>query len=108
MVSGGTISNQGTFNNVDPIIRDGLGVPQLTAETSKNITAGFTFCPLTNLSFVVDFYNVKIDDRVLFTNEIGFEGGTANNNPVEEILFDNYITSLNFFCKCCKHQHYWS
>tara|TARA_R110002167_G_scaffold37341_13_gene117082 strand:- start:409 stop:3048 length:2640 start_codon:yes stop_codon:yes gene_type:complete len=97
LVSGGTISNQGTFNNVDPIIRDGLGVPQLTAETSKNITAGFTYSPLTNLSFAVDFYNVKIDNRVLFTNEIGFDGDTANNNPVEEILLDNDITSLKFF-----------
>jgi len=97
LVSGGTISNQGTFNNVDPIIRDGLGVPQLTAETSKNITAGFTYKPIENLSFAVDFYNVKIDDRVLFTNEIGFDGDDTTNNPVEEILLANDITSLKFF-----------
>ncbi|SHI36330.1 iron complex outermembrane recepter protein [Arenibacter nanhaiticus] len=97
LVSGGTISNQGTFNNVDPIIRDGLGVPQLTAETSKNITAGFTYKPIENLSFAVDFYNVKIDDRVLFTNEIGFDGDATTDNPVEEILLANDITSLKFF-----------
>lgn len=97
LVSGGTISNQGTFNNVDPIIRDGLGVPQLTAETSKNVSAGFTFNPISNLSIAVDFYNVKIDDRVLFTNEIGFDGDDNTNNPVEEILIDNAITSLKFF-----------
>ncbi|CAN0364317.1 unnamed protein product, partial [Ectocarpus sp. 4 AP-2014] len=64
LVSGGTVSNQGTFNNVDPIIRDGLGVPQLTAETSKNITAGITYKLDSNLSVSVDFYNVKVDDRV--------------------------------------------
>lgn len=97
LVSGGTISNQGTFNNVDPIIRDGLGVPQLTAETSKNVSAGFTFNPVTNLSIAVDFYNVKIDNRVLFTNEIGFDGDDSANNPVENILIDNAITSLKFF-----------
>lgn len=97
LVSGGTISNQGTFNNVDPIIRDGLGVPQLTAETSKNISAGITYKPLNNLSLSMDFYNVKVDDRVLFTNEIGFDGDDASTNPVEQILIDNSITSLKFF-----------
>lgn len=97
LVSGGSISNQGTFNNVDPIIREGLGVPQLTAETSKNISAGVTFKPLNNLSLSLDFYNVKVDNRVLFTNEIGFDSNTADTNPVEQILIDNSITSLKFF-----------
>ncbi|MFT7066046.1 MAG: iron complex outermembrane receptor protein [Sediminicola sp.] len=97
LVSGGTISNQGTFNNVDPVIRDGLGVPQLTAETSKNISAGITFKPVANLSLSVDYYNVKVDDRVLFTGEIGFDGDNTGTNPVEQILLDNSITSLKFF-----------
>jgi iron complex outermembrane recepter protein len=97
LVSGGTVSNQGTFNNVDPIIRDGLGVPQLTAETSKNISAGITYKPVPNLSLSVDFYNVKVDDRVLFTGEIGFDGDGGTTNPVEQILLDNSITSLKFF-----------
>jgi iron complex outermembrane receptor protein len=97
LVSGGTVSNQGTFNNVDPIIRDGLGIPQLTAETSKNISAGITYKPVPNLSLSVDFYNVKVDDRVLFTGEIGFDGDTGTTNPVEQILLDNSITSLKFF-----------
>ncbi|MEX0275047.1 MAG: TonB-dependent receptor [Flavobacteriaceae bacterium] len=97
LVSGGTVSNQGTFNNVDPVIRDGLGVPQLTAETSKNISAGITFRPTRNLSVSVDYYNVKVDDRVLFTGEIGFDGDDGNTNPVEQILLDNDITSLKFF-----------
>ncbi|WP_242082995.1 TonB-dependent receptor [Aestuariivivens sediminis] len=97
LVSGGTISNQGTFNNVDPIIREGLGVPQLTAETSKNIAAGITFKPTSNLSLSADFYNVKVDDRVLFTGEIGFDGDSGSNNPVEQILLTNSITSLKFF-----------
>ncbi|WP_245167526.1 TonB-dependent receptor [Croceivirga sp. JEA036] len=97
LVSGRTISNQGTFNNVDPIIRDGLGVPQLTAETSKNISAGITFKPIPNLFFSLDYYNVKVDDRVLFTGEIGFDGDNTTTNPVEEILEANDITSLKFF-----------
>jgi iron complex outermembrane receptor protein len=97
LVSGGTISNQGTFNNVDPVIRQGLGVPQLTAETSKNISAGITYKPATNLSVSLDFYNVKVDDRVLFTGEIGFDEDAGSTNPVEQVLLDNSITSLKFF-----------
>ncbi len=97
LVSGGTVSNQGTFNNVDPIIRDGLGVPQLTAETSENISAGITYKPVPNLSLSADFYSVKVDDRVLFTGEIGFDGDAGTTNPVEQILLDNSITSLKFF-----------
>ena len=105
LVSGGTISNQGTFNNVDPIIREGLGVPQLTAETSKNISAGITYKVDNNLSLSADFYNVKVDDRVLFTGEIGYKDGSPPTdtdpavvtNPVEQILLDNSITSLKFF-----------
>ncbi len=99
LVSGGTVSNQGTFNNVDPVIRDGLGVPQLTAETSNSISAGITYKPAPNLSLSADFYNVKVDDRVLFTGEIGFISGAPGNptNPVEIILDNNAITSLKFF-----------
>ncbi|MBT8272847.1 MAG: TonB-dependent receptor, partial [Bacteroidia bacterium] len=97
LVSGGTVSNQGTFNNVDPVIREGLGVPQLTAETSDNITAGITYKPVSNLSLSADFYHVKVDDRVLFTGEIGFDGDTGTTNPVEQVLIDNSITSLKFF-----------
>jgi iron complex outermembrane receptor protein len=40
LVSGGKISNQGTFNNVDPAVI-GLGVPH--AEESQNIATGITF-----------------------------------------------------------------
>jgi iron complex outermembrane receptor protein len=97
LVSGGTISNQGTFNNVDPVIRDGLGVPQLHAEESKNLSAGITFKPTNNLSFSLDFYNIKVNDRVLFSGEVGFDGDSGTINPVEQILNDFSVTSIKFF-----------
>ncbi|MCF6180583.1 TonB-dependent receptor [Lutibacter sp.] len=97
LVSGGTISNQGTFNNVDPVIRDGLGVPQLHAETSKNFSVGFTYKPDRNLTFSLDFYNIKVNDRVLFTGEVGFDGDNTTTNPVEQILNDFNVTSIKFF-----------
>jgi iron complex outermembrane receptor protein len=97
LVSGGTISNQGTFNNVDPIIREGLEVPQLIAETSKNISAGITYKITPKLSVAIDGYQIEVEDRVVFSGEIGFDGDDTSTNPVEQILLDNSITSLKIF-----------
>ena len=97
LISGGTVSNQGTFNNVDPVIREGLGVPQLTAETSQNFSAGITYKLSPKVSVTADFYQVTVDDRVLFSGEIGFDGDDTTINPVEEILIDYDVTSLKFF-----------
>jgi iron complex outermembrane receptor protein len=67
LVSGGKISNQGTFNNVDPAVI-GLGVPRLHAEESQNIATGITFRS-ANFS-VADFYHIKVKDRVLFSERL--------------------------------------
>lgn len=96
LVSGGTVSNQGTFNNVDPVIKD-LGVPALDAETSFNISGGITYRFSENFSLSADYYNININDRVLFTGEIGFDGDGSTTNPVEQILIDNSVTSIKFF-----------
>ena len=97
LVSGGTISNQGTFNNVDPVIED-LGVASLFAETSKNISAGLTVKAFKNFTISLDYYNVKVDDRVLFSGEIGATDDDGNTNTtVQSVLDANNITSLKFF-----------
>ncbi len=97
LVSGGTISNQGTFNNVDPVIKD-LGVASLFAETSKNMSGGFTVKASKNFSLSLDFYDVRINDRVLFTGEIGAtDDDGVVNTAVETILNDNSVTSIKFF-----------
>lgn len=96
LVSGGTVSNQGTFNNVSDVIR-GLGVPQLDAETSFNIGAGLTYRLADQLTFSADYYNISLNDRVLFTGEIGSDGNDATTNPVEQILVDFDVTSIKFF-----------
>ena len=96
LVSGNTISNQGTFNNVRPVIV-GLGVPSLDAETSFNITAGATYKFTDAFSLSADYYTINVDNRVLFTGEIGFDADDATTNPVEQILVDNDVTSIKYF-----------
>lgn len=96
LVSGGTVSNQGTFNNVSEVVQ-GLGVPALDAETSFNITAGFTYKLTEELSFSADYYNIAVDNRVLFTGEIGFDGDDTTTNAVEEVLNEYMVTSIKYF-----------
>ncbi|NNF35929.1 MAG: TonB-dependent receptor [Saprospiraceae bacterium] len=96
LVSGGTVSNQGTFNNVSDVIQ-GLGVPALDAETSFNLSAGLTYKIGDNSSLTLDYYNINLDNRVLFTGEIGFDGDDTSTNPVEEVLINNSVTSIKFF-----------
>ncbi|CAM1339118.1 TonB-dependent receptor [Tenacibaculum aestuarii] len=97
LVSGGTISNQGTFNNVSPVIRD-LGVDPLFAETSKNVSAGITVKASNDFTISLDYYNVKVDDRVVFSGEIGGTDDDGNPNAdVQQILDDNSVTSIKFF-----------
>jgi iron complex outermembrane receptor protein len=66
LVSGGKISNQGTFNNVDPAVI-GLGVPRLHAEESQNI-ATLHLDQLISLRRSILPYKVK--DRVLFSERL--------------------------------------
>ena len=96
LVSGGTISNQGTFNNVSDVIV-GLGVPSLDAETSLNFTAGLTYQLVDGLTIAADYYNIRVDNRVLFTGEIGFDGDDSTTNSVEEVLIANDVTSIKYF-----------
>lgn len=96
LVSGGTVSNQGTFNNVSDVVQ-GLGVPALDAETSFNITAGLTYKLSDQFTLSADYYNITVDDRVLFTGEIGFDGDDTTINPVEEILNEFDVTSIKYF-----------
>ena len=96
LVSGGSVSNQGTFNNVDPAVA-GIGVPRLHAEKSENFSTGVTFRSGANFTASLDFYHIKVKDRVLFSGEVGFDGDNTTTNPVEQVLISNDITSMKFF-----------
>ncbi len=86
---------EGTFNNVSDITRNVLEVPQLDAETSFNITAGLTYKLVENLSVTLDYYNILVNDRVLFSDQIGaanFEG-----QPLGDALAAANVDAFKFF-----------
>ena len=66
---------QGTIQNGTAEARS-LGIQDLTNETSQNFTAGITFGNGNGLSGSLDFYNIKVNDRVLFTSQISGQPGT--------------------------------
>lgn len=89
---------QRTLSNNNTAVKE-LGVPSLFAETSKNLSAGLTYKVSRNLSASIDFYNIKVNDRVLFSSQIGYKNGSSTNitNPVEQILKDNNVEAVQFF-----------
>lgn len=89
---------QGTLANNNPAIQ-ALGVPNLTHETSTNISGGLTFKFNNKFSASADFYQIKVDNRVLFSSQIGYINGSPGNptNQVEQILDQYGVTAVQFF-----------
>lgn len=96
LISDGTISNQGTFNNHSPVIRE-LEVPELTQENAINFSAGITLQLFRNLEMTLDYYDIRVNDRILFTNEIGSDGDPNTVTALEDTLRAYNVTSLKFF-----------
>jgi iron complex outermembrane receptor protein len=67
---GGGIDVVGLVNNVSPKARE-LGIPKLTPEKSTNLTFGFGGKLSNNINFTVDYYKIDVEDRVIYTNQIG-------------------------------------
>lgn len=67
VVTNGTIFDTRTFPVNSPEAR-ALGSSPLTPERSVNLGLGATFEPLRNLGFTVDAYQIRIRDRIVFSN----------------------------------------
>ncbi len=87
---------QGTLANDNPAVQ-ALGVPQLTHEISKNLSGGVTYKFNKDFSASLDIYQIKVDDRILFSSQIGSDSDNNTTNPVEQILEDNNVVAVQFF-----------
>ena len=69
-----------TIPVANPIAR-ALGARDLKAEKSLNFSGGFTANPLAGLTLTVDYYNIRIRNRIVLTENLGASGsGTAAQN----------------------------
>jgi iron complex outermembrane receptor protein len=73
-----------------------LGAKPLKPEKSMNYSAGFSANPLRGLTLTVDYYNIKITDRIVLTENLGAGGSnsTAVNNAVKAVLDANGYAGL--------------
>jgi iron complex outermembrane recepter protein len=67
--SGGTIQLSGLFNNRSAQAR-ALGIPNLKPEQSTNYTFGLGLNPTKNLSITLDYYNIRVTDRIVYSSSI--------------------------------------
>ena len=75
--AGGAIAVTGIISNVSTAAK-GLGVPQLKAERSENITFGFGLKPTKNFNLTLDYYNIKVKDRIVLGNLINDQAYFVN------------------------------
>lgn len=84
----------GTFSNNSQISKL-LGIPKLKQETSKSVSAGFSYkIPAVSLNVTADAYFTRIDDRVILTDQFSrpSKAGTL------QTIFDNAgVTAAQFF-----------
>jgi len=69
-VPGQGIQVGGLVNNVSREARL-LGLPSLDPEQSTNFTLGVGLRPSDDLSITIDYYNIRVEDRIILSTEIG-------------------------------------
>ena len=77
----GVLLNSGIFRTNSPVAQ-AIGIQKLKQETSTNLSGGFTWNPISDLSFSVDAYQINIDNRVILTGNLGND---SYGDPVPEI-----------------------
>jgi iron complex outermembrane recepter protein len=72
---GGVLVDAGTFAVNNPIAQ-ALGSQPLDAETSVSFSGGFVFNAIPRFNLTVDYYNIKIKDRIVVTENLGASGAS--------------------------------
>jgi iron complex outermembrane receptor protein len=93
-VPGQGIQTKGIVNNRSAQAKL-LGVPQLKPEESTNFTIGLGLNPTKNFSFSLDYYNIRVKNRIILGSEIS--GTASGTTALDKILKDNGIVAVSFF-----------
>lgn len=93
-VPGQGIQTKGIVNNRSAQAKL-LGVPQLKPEQSTNYTFGLGLNLSKNFSFTLDYYNIRVKNRIILGSEIS--GTPSGTTTLDKILKDNGIVAVSFF-----------
>ncbi|GAC1483931.1 MAG: TonB-dependent receptor [Flavisolibacter sp.] len=89
----GTIQLSGLFNNNSKQAFL-LGIPKLKPERSQNYTLGIGAKPLKNLSITLDYYDITIRDRIVYSSSIS---SSDPNTTLYKILQAAGVVNIQFF-----------
>ena len=85
------LTTQGTFRTNHEVATT-LGAKDLKPETSKHFTLGTVYQPLKNLTFSMDYFYTKVDDKIMLSPELsGF------TDEQKAILKKYNVSSARFF-----------
>lgn len=96
ILSNGRLGNTGFFTNDSPLAQ-ALGVPELTQETSRNLSLGFTLRPSSQFSLSVDAYRIRVENRIVLTGLFGFDPFGEPVLAIQNLLLPFEASGARFF-----------
>ncbi|HYE56218.1 MAG TPA: TonB-dependent receptor [Chitinophagaceae bacterium] len=93
---GGLPSQALTANNNNPIVRNAFGIDELLPEKSKSASLGVVGNITSGISFTVDAYFIRIEDRIVLSTQFN------RSNPLVSTILntngvDASVTALQFW-----------
>lgn len=92
------IMSQGTFV-VDSEVSKILGAQSLKPEKSKHLAFGGLYEPMKDLTFMVDYFFIKVDDRIMLSSQL------TGDTPIQQsVLASNNVSAARFFTNAVNTQ----
>ncbi|WP_245686413.1 TonB-dependent receptor [Psychroflexus sediminis] len=88
------VQQNGILDNKNPALR-ALGIPELDAETSFNLSGGMTYRFSRNSGITIDAYQIDVDDRIVLSGQVTATGDP--NSPIDQTLSSVGVGSAGFF-----------
>jgi len=87
----GVLNTQGTFRN-DHEVSKSLNAKTLEPEKSNHFTIGAVYQPTSNSAFTIDYFYVKVEDKIMLTPEL-----TARSQEQQEVFAKYGVSAARFF-----------
>ena len=98
--NGGALAQVLTLPVSSPIAR-ALGAQDLRAEKSVNWSGGFTFTPDASFNLAVDYFRIKVKDRITISERLQSEPTPTDPNPLATFLKSKFgvtgVAGVNYF-----------
>lgn len=85
-----------TANNYNPIVKNAFGIDDLTPELSKSATFGLVGNINRNITFTLDAYYIRIDNRIVLSSQFN-RSNPLVNSILNSNAVDPSINALQFW-----------